>query len=252
MNRFCLKKPYALAVVYVVITLLIGVFIVVLPLNQTECSIVFDIHNFTQRTIGLEAFQILTYLGDFYLWVVLVSVYLLYAYFKSRKHLSSAIELAIFLFITTILTSFLQLVFARPRPNCLGMNADEENVFSSFSYPSGHVSRATGGFLILSRGSRTRESLAVIAISIVSLSRVVLGAHYLTDVVGGIFLSLAAQRLANVGLPFFLHMRREEAAESRQALRTYDQSIERRMNRQGVAVERMISLKEHVSSIGTG
>jgi membrane-associated phospholipid phosphatase len=58
--------------------------------------------------------------------------------------------------------------------------------------------------LILSRGSRTRESLAVIAISIVSLSRVILGAHYLTDVVGGIFLSLAAQRLANLSLPFLL------------------------------------------------
>jgi len=204
MNSFCLKRPYVLTVVYLVITLMIGVFVVFLPLNQAECNIVFDLHNFTQRTIGLQAFQVLTYLGDFYFWVVLASVYLLYAYFKSRKHLSSTIELAIFLVITTVLTYFLQLVFARPRPNCLGMSADDENVFSSFSYPSGHVSRATGGFLILSRGSRTRESLAVIAISIVSLSRVILGAHYLTDVVGGIFLSLAAQRLANLSLPFLL------------------------------------------------
>jgi membrane-associated phospholipid phosphatase len=54
--------------------------------------------------------------------------------------------------------------------------------------------------LILSRGSKTRESLAVTAVSIVSLSRVILGAHYLTDVVGGIFISLAAQRVAHASI----------------------------------------------------
>jgi membrane-associated phospholipid phosphatase len=57
--------------------------------------------------------------------------------------------------------------------------------------------------LILSRGSTIKESLAVIAVSVVSLSRIILGAHYLTDVVGGIFLSLAAQRIANLSMSFF-------------------------------------------------
>jgi membrane-associated phospholipid phosphatase len=204
MSQSRLKTTYASVAIYLILTILIGIFVVLLPLNGVECNFVLHLQNFAQKTIGLQVFRILTYLGDFYLWVVFGLVYLLYACFKSRKHLDSAIELAIFLVITTVLTYFLQLVFARPRPNCLGMSADDENVFSSFSYPSGHVSRATGGFLILSRGSRTRESLAVIAISIVSLSRVILGAHYLTDVVGGIFLSLAAQRLANLSLPFLL------------------------------------------------
>jgi undecaprenyl-diphosphatase len=204
MNSFCWKRPYVLTVVYLTITIVIGLFVVFLPLNQTESNIVLNLHNFTQRTIGLQAFQVLTYLGDFYFWAVLTSVYLLYAYFESKKHFGSATELVVFLVITTALTSFLQVVFARPRPNFSGMSDNEESFFSSFSYPSGHVSRATGGFLILSKGSKTRQLLAVIAISIVSLSRVILGAHYLTDVVGGIFLSLAAQRLANLSLPHLL------------------------------------------------
>jgi len=84
--------------------------------------------------------------------------------------------------------------------SCSGISVYSEDPISSFSYPSGHVSRATGAFLALSRGSRTKESVAVIAVFLVSLSRIILGAHYLTDVVGGVFLSLAAQRLANLGM----------------------------------------------------
>jgi undecaprenyl-diphosphatase len=173
-----------------------------LPLNGTECNIVFNVQNFVQKTIGLQVFQVLTYLGDFYVWVILASIYFFYAYFKSRKYLASASELAIFLIITTALTYLIKMVFARPRPNCSGISVYDEDLMSSFSYPSGHVSRAVGAFIILSRGSGIRQSLATVAIFLVSLSRIVLGAHYLTDVVGGIFLSLAAQQLANLGLSF--------------------------------------------------
>ena len=206
MNLSRLKNPLASTAIYLILTLLIGMLAVLLPLKGAECNIVFSLQNFAQKTVGIQAFQVLTYLGDFYLWVILGTIYLLYAYFKSRKQLESAIELAIFLALTTALTYTLKMAFARPRPNCPSIsNYAGEDLVSSFSYPSGHVSRATGGFLILSRGSRTKESLAVIAVFIVSLSRIILGAHYLTDVVGGIFLSLAAQRLAYISIPFLKH-----------------------------------------------
>ena len=211
MSQSRLKTPYASAAIYLILTLLIGIFVVFLPLNGIECSIVLSLQNFVQKTMGLQAFQILTYLGDFYLWVIFASIYLLYAYFKSRKHLGSAIELAIFLVLTTALTYFIKMVFARPRPNCSGLSAYDDDLVSSFSYPSGHVSRATGAFLILSRESRTKGSLAVIAVSLVSLSRIILGAHYLTDIVGGIFLSLAAQILANLSLPFLMRIAHERS-----------------------------------------
>ncbi|MGD0494595.1 MAG: phosphatase PAP2 family protein [Candidatus Bathyarchaeia archaeon] len=202
MNRARLRNPYALTAVYLVLVFLIGILVVLLPLNGMECNIVFNVQNFVQKTIGLQAFQVLTYLGDFYLWVIFASVYFFYAYFKSRKHFGSASELAIFLVITTGLTYFIKMVFVRPRPNCSSISVYDEDLISSFSYPSGHVSRAVGAFIILSRGSGTRQSLAAVAIFLVSFSRIVLGAHYLTDVVGGIFLSLAAQGLANLSLSF--------------------------------------------------
>jgi membrane-associated phospholipid phosphatase len=197
------------AAIYLIVTLLIGVLVVLLPLNGIECNIVLNIQNFAKKTTGLQIFQVLTYLGNFYVWVLFASVYVLYAYFKSRKLLESAIELSVFFVITTALTSILEIVFVRPRPNCPRLIVSIEDVSpsfsvaSSFSYPSGHVSRATGGFLILSRESRTKESLAATAIFIVSLSRIVLGAHYLTDVIGGIFLSLAAQKIADLSMLFF-------------------------------------------------
>lgn len=197
------RGSYVLTTVYLLITIMIGVFVTFLPLNGIECNIVFNLQNFAQKTIGIQVFQVLTYLGDFYLWVVIVSAYLLYAYFKSRKQLGSAIELTVFLVITTALTYSIKTVFARPRPNCSGLTVYDMDYVSSSSYPSGHVSRAAGAFLILSGGSRIKESLAVIAVFIISLSRIILGAHYLTDVVGGIFLSLAAQKIANLSMSFF-------------------------------------------------
>ena len=200
MSQSRLRNPYTSTAIYLTLTLLIGIFVVLLPLNDPECNIILNLQNFAQKTIGLQAFQVLTYLGDFYLWVIFASIYLLYTYFRLRKQLGSAIELGIFLVITTALTYFLKVAFARPRPNCSGISVYSEDLISSFSYPSGHVSRAAGAFLVLSRESRTKESLAVIAVFLVSLSRIILGAHYLTDVVGGVFLSLAAQRLANLGM----------------------------------------------------
>lgn len=204
MDRFRLRDPYVSTAIYLMLALLIGMLVVLLPLNGIECKIVFNLQSLAQQTIGLQAFQVLTYLGDFYVWVILTSIYLLIAYFGLRKQLGSAIELAVFLVITTALTYSMKIAVARPRPNCSGLRVYDEDFISSSSYPSGHVSRATGAFVILSRESRTKEALAVTAIALVSLSRIFLGAHYPTDVVGGIFLSLAAQRIANLSMPFFI------------------------------------------------
>jgi membrane-associated phospholipid phosphatase len=208
MKGYRLKRSHLLAVVCLTVTFVIGVLAAVAGANETECNIVSNLQNLTRKTIGLQVFRIVTYLGDFYLWVFFTSIYSICAYIKPRKHFDAAIELAVFLIITAGLTYFTKMVFARPRPSCSGISVYDDDVISSFSYPSGHVSRAAGAFAILSRGSRTKESLAIMAISLVSLSRIILGAHYLTDVVGGIFLSIAAQTLANTTLTFLARQRK--------------------------------------------
>jgi undecaprenyl-diphosphatase len=213
-DKFGLRNPYFSTAIYLILTILIGIFVVLLPLNGIECNIVSSLQNSVQKTIGVQFFQILTYIGDFYLWVFFTLVYLLYAYFKARKRLGSASELAIFLVVTTALTYFIKVVFARPRPNCPGLSVYDQDFIPFTSYPSGHVSRATGALVILSRGSRTKESLAVIAVATVSMSRIILGAHYPTDVVGGIFLSVAAQKIANLRMPFFRAKTKKSSLQS--------------------------------------
>jgi undecaprenyl-diphosphatase len=197
MNDSALKNTYLQTVIYAVCALLLGLSVVFLPLNEIECGLVRDLQDFARRTNMLQALWVLTYLGDLYLWVVSTTIFSIYAY-KSGKQRRLVTDLAIFLGITTALTFVLKMVFARPRPLCLGITVYDFE--SSFSYPSGHVSRVTGAFNILTKKNNKWRTVAVTATASVSLSRIVLGAHYLTDVVGGVLISLAAQRMSNLAL----------------------------------------------------
>ncbi|MGB9741205.1 MAG: phosphatase PAP2 family protein [Candidatus Bathyarchaeales archaeon] len=200
MENPCSKRRCVVTAVYVVVTLLIGLAAAFLPLNQAECGFIAYLQALAQKNLGITFFKVLTYLGDLYVWVIFTLIYFFYSYFKSRKHFNSAVELATFLITVSIFAYIFKEMFARPRPHCPNVTAYEQE--ADFSYPSGHVSRATGAFAILSGKNRTTKTLTVIAIFLLSTSRIVLGAHYLTDIIGAVFLSLAAQNIANIAVSF--------------------------------------------------
>lgn len=191
------KKAYIIIAIYLAITALIGLGIIFLSLDRIECEIVFNLQDLAQKTLGIQFFQALTYLGDFYIWMGLAAIFFFYTYFKSRNNLKTSIELAVYLILITASTYLLKDAFARPRPHCANITIYDQE--ASFSYPSGHVSRATGAFIILARKRSIIKTAAItMAIFLLSLTRIVLGAHFPTDILGAIFLSLAMNKTTEI------------------------------------------------------
>jgi undecaprenyl-diphosphatase len=117
--------------------------------------------------------------------VVAVAILLL------RRHWRSAIALALVFPVTQGAVSLVKLIVERPRPDANSALAEA----GGFSFPSAHSATsvavyATIAFILIraSRHGHSRIAIATLAAALVlavGLSRVLLGAHYPTDVLAG-------------------------------------------------------------------
>lgn len=132
-----------------------------------------------------EIFKIITNLGSF--WGILIVIFLVFLVNRKVSYICLGASI-----IQTFLNRVIKAIVRRPRPNV--------DVFireSNFSFPSGHAMAITClyGLLIYylyKSEIRYRKLLIVICVLIivlVSLSRVYLGVHYFSDIIGGILLS---------------------------------------------------------------
>ncbi len=150
-------------------------------------------HLIALQNLGtVEIFLAITVLGST-LGILLVT--LAVAYFL-RRNLNAVFKL-FFLIIGAGATMGIAKTFVeRARPDVLAWL----DPLSSFSFPSGHATLTTAlyGFIAVEsyrRGrARTAKSIGVIlpvfVIILVALSRMVLSAHYFTDVIAGVLLGL--------------------------------------------------------------
>ena len=156
----------------------------------------------------------ITILGDsiwFFVFSVLlfISSYLLKNKFSEHRKIKLfSLFLFLGLFITGAITQLIKHLVGRPRPN----HAWEHNLFdfsffnldSSFhSFPSGHTSTIFFIAILLSLLSPKLKYFYFVFASIIAFSRIVVGAHFLLDVLGGIVIAFIGFKLTIITCSFF-------------------------------------------------
>lgn len=176
------------------ISLIIFLILSILVLTKKDIYLDSFVYNIISKFISndlTDVFKILTHLGGS---VVVLSITIFtFIFFKNKKY---SLYMAINLISITIFQLLLKNIFTRVRP--VDINLIEE---SGYSFPSGHSLTAFTfyGFIIylifISNINKRRKTIFItmfsIFIFIVGLSRIYLGVHFFSDVVGAFTFSLS-------------------------------------------------------------
>jgi len=146
---------------------------------------------------------------------LLTAALVLALYLGARRRSTDVGMLALAVGGGELLNPLLKVVFARERPSFL----DPLVVLKTYSFPSGHATGSTifyglAAYLIARAATRWTWRVlavvaAVVAVLLVGFSRIYLGAHYLSDVVGGFGVGLVWLASVVTGIET-LRRRREE------------------------------------------
>ena len=157
-------------------------------ITNMDLSIMMFVQENLRSEIGNTIMKFITHLGDGgWFWIAIGVILLLFK--KTRiAGFSVLISLAINAFFTNLT---LKDLIARPRP----FHVSEAIVPliahpSSFSFPSGHTSGSlTAAFALYKTMPKKVGVPAVILASLIGLSRIYVGVHYPTDVLGGLLVT---------------------------------------------------------------
>lgn len=164
-------------------------------LVRVDTSAARHLHEWVRNSPATVRFlEVITFLGS-PLWFYLVVIPA--ALFVWRRH---HVRLAVFLAVTVLgggaLNSVVKAVVDRPRP----LLVDPVAVADGHSFPSGHAMSSTvvyGALLLVflpvvaRRARPVVVAAAVVLVAAIGFTRLALGVHYITDVLGGFVLGLA-------------------------------------------------------------
>ena len=159
-----------------------------------------------------EFFTNITELGDS-VWYFSICIVCILIFFVSKKTnlittnypdkiFNYFISAFVYLLVVGITTQIVKHLIGRPRPNYTNLNDVFNFNFLSFesnlhSFPSGHSSTIFIVCLLIGAALPKLKYFFYFLASIVALSRVVVGAHFFTDVVAGFLLALIIFKILN-------------------------------------------------------
>jgi len=164
---------------------------------------------------------------------LLVAALALALYFALRRRQRDAWMVALAVGGGELLNPLLKILFARQRPSF----ADPLVMLTTYSFPSGHATGATIFYglaaYLIARGVRSwtwrvlSVVAAVVAVLLIGFSRIYLGAHYLSDVVGGFGVGTVWLASVVTGFETLRRRRRElDAAAEGSAARAFEPALE--------------------------
>ena len=174
-----------------------ALFIILTILVKFDLTTGFD--NYFYKIITLHMnntltniFKVITFLGSTGFIIALCAIFLIV--FIIIKHKNKGFIVTSVLIISTVINNGIKLIIQRERPDVIKLVTEH-----SFSFPSGHTMASVsmyGILMYLVIRSNLNNKLKIVLSTIlgiipilVAISRVYLGAHYITDVIGGIIMS---------------------------------------------------------------
>lgn len=179
---------------YITAFIAIFLFLIIVEFYYQDKLYIFDnfVYNYVKNIINNPMTIIMKFITFFAspLWCIVLAIIIIIFNKKFGKYFS--INLA----LVFLLNFVLKLVFARERP--IDINIITE---SGYSFPSGHsmVSAGMYGFLAynlwkskIKNGCKVIGCIGLVILTfLIGLSRIYLGVHYTSDVIGGFVLGIA-------------------------------------------------------------
>lgn len=147
-------------------------------LNPADFAFLYFAQSF-ENNLPTLFFSAITFFGNPAFWFLAAA----WVYWSGREN--NAFHLMNIVLLSSVVVGIMKTVFARPRPSALGFRVLASDYFSS-SFPSGHAAVITAYFSYLQKKlAQQQKALFALLVVLVLLSRVYLGAHFLSDVIAG-------------------------------------------------------------------